>query len=1569
MKKIKYQAGGNITNDKLKKLSQELLNPFSKPNILKFESLDEKRKKLREKGLKEVAQQLVDDTKILNQEKAARKTKEDGAYMTLPNGETKLYKDMDFREKGYVDGQSLRNKGRWDENDPEPTSWYNPVSLMYNMAANIGESPLQAKMTNSNLPYLGAVAAPLAMGALAGIGANTTGQFVNNIVNPLAGTGDLVNSLGNKYLPNAYKLNPFAFKPNPNNFYRTIGEQGLKDVKETGILRANPLGAGDAPIEGINMSRPSDVPYFAKGEIGNYPGNNYVAETTKPLYARGDVNPITNQTIKGRHAGYRNIDETGKAANIPVEDVKLLKKDWLQGYKEIKSPKFTQNTEIPVNNTLDNSSKNLEDLNYARDFFKDRGYNIPENLERIAKSDLLTDRTIRGLVNRDNTFARGVSTNWAEIEKRNPEILRHLEGKGIDWKANPQAAAEYMATHIPIQTGYGRASLNQDVFNKGMDGLYTSNSIPTAEGYTYGDGFIVKAKRPTNFTSNNRKDWIDNNKLNYYENRLPRSITQQDLDEIKHMQSSQPRSLWNSNSLGKENSEKVHKWLDEADLKEKELKTKYGIAEDGDYAIIGVDESHPDFFKLRNQKSKDVRSYRDEYDNWYNQTQNDVWKTLTPPPEESISKKLLKTEHIKKINLNEANNIGELFDLVKKNKLGRNSRLNIEDDLIEISGNVRSNGGSSKDILAAQKEYLKTFAGNDYAHYIHLGTPGEKVLEAISSKRITPDIWKNKSRAHTNTYSRGLSAGSLILPVVGGAALSQQKLGGTPVNPQGLFEEEGPVIIPSNNITMVQKKGKKQLPNNVLAIPDNDQPIIMKKGNNYKFPNSKTVKEIPLFGMQKGGKIQPLIVNNPNDPRLKAYQDSLNLYKNGIKDINFKTDDTYTDKDVIFFNKSFPLSDGKKYYEDGALSNTASKIIDTYKKSKIDPIGYYRAEGVSLAFKKPEQPVTYQKPVPERVNKQRQLIRGQQDSESPMLQQTLPTPTPLQFNQNTGDYGYTYRDENSPSKQTTEKLNSKEELEALIKSQNAGNFLNSEFKGNSGSALFNRKPSFSEGGWIKKKTPQELMNGLNERLNKGEITEEEYGRTYRKFIVTPEGQQYVTSINPKSGYSATWRDETSPNKQKTILFPDAEGFKRFTSNNPEYNGQVTQKEDAMSAIGYYTPSMQMGGYNPLSGPFQQQDYSQFYSSPRKMRRDIRRGNLPVSMMDVNSGEIGMSHNNQFTPNSIFQPRYDQILEFSPQFNKGNGSVVQTYQMGGNLPSPTMQDDIANQLKEHKEKSDNSYTDALKESQGNLNFNFNPAIANAVAAALAQRKRQTREENTIQTQLANPFNSIANVTNSSVYLNQGQPVFQEGGVVDNEDPDQEFEDFLWDDSEDITTEEPIQEEQEVEEAPEEEIPYESSLSMDDFEDEDPNEFTSSSNGYSVEDIPPVGQSRNYKKGTEQEAYNYLIGKGLSSHVSAGIVGNLIQESGLNPNATGDGGKAYGIAQWHPDRRKNMKDKSFYGQLEYLVDEANKRGDLDKISRARTPEEAAYLFAKHFEKPKRIEDSRMQNARNVFNSFNK
>jgi len=48
--------------------------------------------------------------------------------------------------------------------------------------------------------------------------------------------------------------------------------------------------------------------------------------------------------------------------------------------------------------------------------------------------------------------------------------------------------------------------------------------------------------------------------------------------------------------------------------------------------------------------------------------------------------------------------------------------------------------------------------------------------------------------------------------------------------------------------------------------------------------------------------------------------------------------------------------------------------------------------------------------------------------------------------------------------------------------------------------------------------------------------------------------------------------------------------------------------------------------------------------------------------------------------------------------------------------------------------------------------------------------------------------------------------------------------------------------------------------------------------------------------DQPAFNFFVAKGLTTFQAAGIVGNLDQESGVNPSSVQSGGPGRGIAQW-------------------------------------------------------------------------
>lgn len=102
-----------------------------------------------------------------------------------------------------------------------------------------------------------------------------------------------------------------------------------------------------------------------------------------------------------------------------------------------------------------------------------------------------------------------------------------------------------------------------------------------------------------------------------------------------------------------------------------------------------------------------------------------------------------------------------------------------------------------------------------------------------------------------------------------------------------------------------------------------------------------------------------------------------------------------------------------------------------------------------------------------------------------------------------------------------------------------------------------------------------------------------------------------------------------------------------------------------------------------------------------------------------------------------------------------------------------------------------------------------------------------------------------------------------------------------------------------------------------------------------DVTPVNVPAG-KDAKIKEAIAFYKSKGFSDTGAAYMVGNLLQESGLNPGAVGDNGKAFGLAQWRVDaaagarwlgylnwaKTNNKQPGDFYAQLEYTIVEGQK-----------------------------------------------
>jgi len=70
------------------------------------------------------------------------------------------------------------------------------------------------------------------------------------------------------------------------------------------------------------------------------------------------------------------------------------------------------------------------------------------------------------------------------------------------------------------------------------------------------------------------------------------------------------------------------------------------------------------------------------------------------------------------------------------------------------------------------------------------------------------------------------------------------------------------------------------------------------------------------------------------------------------------------------------------------------------------------------------------------------------------------------------------------------------------------------------------------------------------------------------------------------------------------------------------------------------------------------------------------------------------------------------------------------------------------------------------------------------------------------------------------------------------------------------------------------------------------------------VAPAPPAPTVVAGDVRGAMDYFIGQGWTAAQAAGIVANLQAESALRPDAVGDGGQAYGMGQWHPDRQANF-----------------------------------------------------------------
>ena len=278
-------------------------------------------------------------------------------------------------------------------------------------------------------------------------------------------------------LSNAYKVNPFAFKPNSDAAYRMIGNEGYADALTSGVIRP-PKGSGHTEAY-YNKGYPLDTKLRdATGRAG-YEGP-YMAEV------KGNKDLFVDENVASYTGPMFDDPVLYSKQNIPIDNqgVKFYKEDWLRGYKEVPRQRvpnrsslksYNPNRQDPVTQTVYNPETGTS-VNYDVDG------NVIGNSKKLTTNEVKTFN--QGIENRPIT----TGSTPPPPEGMAPYLVTDTDAmmsKNAQWLESPQYLKRRMAS-----TGETAVQVKADVAkilaegektkfvlepygNKNLEGLYS----------------------------------------------------------------------------------------------------------------------------------------------------------------------------------------------------------------------------------------------------------------------------------------------------------------------------------------------------------------------------------------------------------------------------------------------------------------------------------------------------------------------------------------------------------------------------------------------------------------------------------------------------------------------------------------------------------------------------------------------------------------------------------------------------------------------------------------------------------------------------------------------------------------------------------------------------------------------------------------------------------------------------------------------------------------------------------------------------------------------------------------
>ena len=332
----------------------------------------------------------------------------------------------------------------------------NPLNIANGVVQSWASAPLEAQQSNSYLPYVAAAGNTYLAAGLPGTGKllryaapemmstvdaakRLYGRKLNKSYNNITtNTGEVIDNLGNRYLPNAYKLNPYAFKPQEGMMYRGLGKEGMEDALQSGVFRPASRDSKKAATfldnnnnNQISLKKSFDKTYYSPDfNIADTYGKGYIAEV-----------PNTSANFWKRYGDKNWSWLTDK--QIPIQEGKILQKDWLRRYKEVPKQFSTNSLVETSTNSFEEIPTNLSAINLVKKSSKPKS-KMYKSSEIIKDSNFDIKKIFRG-------------------DKENPKQIK-ITGKSGEWTVNKSKDGSYYfnaGMSNPLESGKAMLKINE----------------------------------------------------------------------------------------------------------------------------------------------------------------------------------------------------------------------------------------------------------------------------------------------------------------------------------------------------------------------------------------------------------------------------------------------------------------------------------------------------------------------------------------------------------------------------------------------------------------------------------------------------------------------------------------------------------------------------------------------------------------------------------------------------------------------------------------------------------------------------------------------------------------------------------------------------------------------------------------------------------------------------------------------------------------------------------------------------------------------------------------------------